>query len=654
MVLGVGLCGLAPADASACRIGATVSVARATLPGTGTDDASAPAIAAATDAYLAARAWLDADLLPRPDDADASVELPATEAVCVVLRLDGRVVGVGEDATADRGMLRRAVGRAVSEALGDRVIRAVRAEAADRVTARLALEVELAGPVTPLLGRTIADAARRATPGTDGLAVVRAGKVTRAFPARLLASDTADRPDRIIARLLLDAGLPAKDLPAFPADERVSLGRFRTVRLRADSPDGRPTIVERGGRTIAIAEIRPSTAALAASVLASRLVANTLPIDRGRPAEGSFLLGTYNPTAGVHDPPAATELDAALAAVALAEAAVTDALPEAIRSTAREASRALRAGARFDDAEDGPRRDAVAAMHAIACARLGDPIGGPHARLVRGACTRLAKPVDGDGAADPGAPILALAAAAALATDADGLRTELDAILARLLAPDRRSGDFTDAALPLALLVGIGTDDAVAADRGDAGARPMAGPPDTRARLVAILDACAVAAHELQARGGAEEAADGSTVDLSADLPEDLLGGVPLPSARAALADAQCLQLAAAIAIAEPHLPLERRAQRATDARWFLRFLLQHVADDPWVGGFRDESALRGLVRASLAGDDCPPAATAVGLLLAAASARHTFADAPAGPAAPASGPREASGTATPQAGSAP
>jgi hypothetical protein len=52
--------------------------------------------------------------------------------------------------------------------------------------------------------------------------------------------------------------------------------------------------------------------------------------------------------------------------------------------------------------------------------------------------------------------------------------------------------------------------------------------------------------------------------------------------------------------------------------RRFVRFLAQHVAADPWVDGFRSPDALRGLVRGSLASDDCPPAATAAGLLLVA------------------------------------
>jgi hypothetical protein len=97
-----------------------------------------------------------------------------------------------------------------------------------------------------------------------------------------------------------------------------------------------------------------------------------------------------------------------------------------------------------------------------------------------------------------------------------------------------------------------------------------------------------------------------------------MLGGYALPGMRAVRADAQGLRLAAAVA-------LLRRPEKAAHPldpglRASVRFLAQHVASEPWTDGFRRPAALQGLVRASLASDDCPPAATAAGLLLAAAA----------------------------------
>ena len=54
-----------------------------------------------------------------------------------------------------------------------------------------------------------------------------------------------------------------------------------------------------------------------------------------------------------------------------------------------------------------------------------------------------------------------------------------------------------------------------------------------------------------------------------------------------------------------------------------LRFLAQHVADDPWVGGFRSPEALRGLIRDSLGANSCPPDRLALGLLLALSASEN-------------------------------
>ena len=85
--------------------------------------------------------------------------------------------------------------------------------------------------------------------------------------------------------------------------------------------------------------------------------------------------------------------------------------------------------------------------------------------------------------------------------------------------------------------------------------------------------------------------------------------------------DCGCLRYAAAFAIAFPPADTATPEAIRTMTRRFVRFLAQHIADEPWVDGFRDPKALRGLVRWSLAGDDCPPMATSAGLLLSTAAA---------------------------------
>lgn len=555
--------------------------------------AVAPGEADALNAYLAARAWLDADALPAEESAAARVRLDGTAAVCVLLRLDGRLVGSGDAALAgasfdanapDRDLLlRRAVGRAVTKALSDSTIGAVRAAVGDKVTARLSLEVELAGSVRPLIGRTIAEASLRVDAGDEGVALLRGEQCFRAFPSRLLAADIASRPDRAITALILEAGLPVKDLNAFSAEDRVSLGRFATIRLRADTPADPPSQVTRAGRVIEAFELTPGRVRNLASQLAARLAGQVVPRDPADPAKGVALLGTLNPTADAYAPPFATARDAALGAVALAAAASSEGLSEPTRARARAQAAQL---ALSLDALGGEERDAAVDC-LLAIAARAHPDAALRARIA----TRIAA----QATAVSDDPILAsLLAAALLASDADRGAPRAAEIVRELLARHANApARLVDAALPLAF---------VAVDRSlDAG---------TRAALVRLFAEFSTLARSLQIRR-----ADPEFASLSADLE----GGLLLPEAGGGMPDTQCLPLATALALVEPYLPVEGRAGRLDSGRSFMRFLAQHVATEPWVGAFRNPAALRGLVRGDLSSDDCPPGPTAAGLLLAVA-----------------------------------
>ncbi|MEY2795638.1 MAG: hypothetical protein RIR10_1354, partial [Planctomycetota bacterium] len=258
--------------ATACRIVVAFMccIAATSVAAKSSAYAQAPSEDTAIDAFVIARGWLDRDALPPLESPDSAVALPDTKAISVILRANGRIVGRGEDATGDASMLRRATGRAIAEALGDATVRATRADLDDRVTVRLAIEIELAGATKPLLGRTIAEAATRIVPGTDGIAVLRGDEVFRAFPSRLLASDNADRPDATITMLMRSAGLPAKELREFATTERVSLGKFDTVRIQQGRPEWAPTIVTRAGRLIELDEVTPGLARTLTTQLAAR------------------------------------------------------------------------------------------------------------------------------------------------------------------------------------------------------------------------------------------------------------------------------------------------------------------------------------------------------------------------------------------------
>jgi hypothetical protein len=576
--------------------------------------------ATALDAYLLARAWLDADSLPAESSAAARVDLGPTTAVCAILRFDGRLVGAGEaqlprvgalrsdlgestaagsegpTADAARLLLRRAVGRAVSKALSEGTIDAVRREMGDKVTARLSLEIELAGTPRPLIGRTIAEACRRLVVGDEGVAVIRDGAIFRAFPSRLLAADVASRPDRTIAGLLIEAGLPVKDLHQYAPEDRVSLARFPTIRLRGTTPTAIPGRVTRAGRVVELQEISGGQVESLVGQLANRLAAQVVPRDPRAAAADVMLLGTLNPTKDVYEPIEASARDAALAVLALGRAANSSQLPQSIRDHARDRALVL-ARAQFREG-DAATVDAAAAYLLAAAVESFDD-----ASLARAAAdrARAARAASADGVQDaPSSAVLeVLRALSLLATEPTTGPADAEAIVAKVRASvaglDVR---LIDAALPLALVL----------------THPRASE-ETRRDVAATLSAIATLSRRIQIVVSTDE---------FRDVSPDVDGGLMLPGVSIGIPDTQCLPLAAALAIAHPLLdPSDEPDRRAATVR-FVRFLAQHVATDPWIGGLRNPNAARGLVRASLVGDDCPIGATSAGLLLAEAALAST------------------------------
>jgi hypothetical protein len=639
-----------------------------------------PSDEAAISAFVTARDWLDSDQLPALDAPASKVALDANvEGIAVVLRIDGRVVGLGTaevdpaDRTSSRELLvRRAVGKAVARALGDDTVRAVRSALDDKVTARLSLEIELAGPSRPLLGRTIKDAAMRVVPGRDGLMLYRGQARFFAYPSHLLANDTALQPEFTLTALIREAGLPVKELNEYSTDQRVSLARFATVRLRQPDAASAPELLERGGRTIPLSDGTPARARALATQLCARLAAQVVSDDAKdaaqTPSSTARLLGSYNPTADEYQPPFATDRDAALAAFALARAARSTHIPAPIQAHARVQAIRLLDGLRTLDAslpkpgtiESKTLEPETIAMALLAAgellkttpkhvedagasaqsnvadlARLSyfrDQLSSwkiskdtqpsrafPRRAQVTVACALLKTDALVPRVGNAAQPSIAALDARALLTslfarmytDAEKNPANLEADPSEIREEDTSvratRASLVQAALPLSLLI-----EGLADDQADDVQDDLLG---NLARFFEETRAAVARAQIIP--------------DPSLDIAPDIEGGLPLAQGRGTRADTRCLLLAAALRIANER----RTAPPVADAdrvdahesgpiveRRFLRFLAQHVAESPWCEGFRNPAALRGLVRASLATDDCPAAATPAGLLLAIGS----------------------------------
>lgn len=313
------------------------------MPVAGADDPpSEPDLDRGLAAWLTLRSWLDENETPSVDDDAASLEVPGLTATGVLLRLDGRVVGRGFDPEGDDRAIRRAYGRAVAQVLGDRVIRDLPEPWRSSPGRRLTLELELAGARSPLVGGTLAAAARRLDPGVDGVAVVRGETIAIALPGRLLAIGQGDDMAATLIRLLDEVGLPPKDLPELRRLDSVRLERFRTLRLGQAIPGDLPGVRQRSGAVVPRVPLVDLDLDDLVARLADRLARWQAPAASEQTPDAAESsrpwLGDYDPIARTHRPFDAPTADRLLAIWALSTVrsdAATVPRPEAIDDAER-------------------------------------------------------------------------------------------------------------------------------------------------------------------------------------------------------------------------------------------------------------------------------------------------------------------------------
>jgi hypothetical protein len=307
---------------------------------TGLATAKPPSMEEAVSGWLRARAWLDGNALPAETSEESRIEIAGAEAVGVVLRMDGRSIGRGDDPAGDDRAVRRALGRALAQAFGNERVRDLPAAIRSTLPSRLALELEFAGVDEPLLGGTLAAAARRVRPGIDGIAIRRGTSIARSLPGRELATGTAGATSSTIFRLLDELGLPPRDLPQLRELDQVSLRRFETIRIGQAASDEFPRVLLRSGDRVALGPLEPATI----EETRRGIVANMLghrPVDVEDAADRPRFLGDYDPIADRHEPFEATPADRLLAAWALAASATAGSGDPALDRRSRATAIAL-------------------------------------------------------------------------------------------------------------------------------------------------------------------------------------------------------------------------------------------------------------------------------------------------------------------------
>jgi hypothetical protein len=375
-------------------------------------------------AFNTLRHWVNDFETPKMDDASSRFNLGDASGVCVILRRSGRVMGVGSDATGDDLMLRRAAGHAMNDVMSDPALSSLsarlRREQAENPDAALALdsihadlgrslaiELEVAGKLEPLIGRELDQLARKIEPGVVGVALRHNQSLELAFPAHLRALNSGGEPAKLLLSIALRAGVPLKDISDLPNQQALGLYSFRTAALWQASSEQPPIATTRGDVLVPQSAVSRAGIARLADGIAQHLLASMWPDPPRAPNEAGpepanamssreplGIMGDYSPTADQYRPLLASPLDQALAAFALhryvvAQPPGTDSA--VVGRSISAAASLLRDLAGITPAEDDPRNDLAACaviVHAV-CEQTGVRNDPAIEQLFRDAAQRI-------------------------------------------------------------------------------------------------------------------------------------------------------------------------------------------------------------------------------------------------------------------------
>lgn len=299
----------------------------------------------AVTAWMTVEGWAEAFDTPAPEEPGARLAIRNSDGACVVLRRSGRIVGAGNHIASDDDLsVRRAAGHALAEVLAhpalERLTRqARRAEAGEDVEPggmtlddvramigpTLTVELEVAGPLQPIVGRSEAQLASQIQPGIHGIAIRRGTTILGRFPSQLRATEQIDRIDLVIAGLIRDLGVRRRgSLSDTLRREDIAFYRFETIDLAQNGPDGRVIELVRGTHAVEASAVTPTRLIAAADALASHLTGRLWPADAPAdwPATERYvrpvgLKGDYTPQHDDYRPAVAPPFAQSIAALAL-------------------------------------------------------------------------------------------------------------------------------------------------------------------------------------------------------------------------------------------------------------------------------------------------------------------------------------------------
>lgn len=270
----------------------------------------------------------------------ASSDFPAPAAASVTIRYEGKIIGRGQEVSAnpsgDAEVIVRAAETARTEASQRAPIErdALFEDNLRALAPRFALTIELAGPFIPFAPREYADAAIEVAPGLEGVAVRLGDRVAPMFPEAMLAggTDAGSALGSLVSRLSGDATLGLTKPADLSKDHGAVFYRFRATVIAQPGAGVPPMFLHRGGRVIPQSEISEAELRRWAQGLAQSLELRSLE---------SASAATYDPVHPATPSELASPADQLLCSMALGRFADVNGAAPAAASSAQKRSQAL-------------------------------------------------------------------------------------------------------------------------------------------------------------------------------------------------------------------------------------------------------------------------------------------------------------------------
>ena len=266
------------------------------------------------NAWYAVRQWVDQLQIPPKADEQAMVNIADATGCCVILRSQGRTVGVGTAHGDDGLMVRNATRQALGNALGDHAISALPDTMHADAGRQLTVELEVTGPLQPLIGDSFQEFTDDIHPLRHGMALRWGDDWAMQYPSQLRLVNNRPNAGRFDGMAIGLGRSPRAAGTALQQGEATAY-RFETIDLAQIDPESAPMELIAGTlrAPVPAKTTLRSRLALAQALLIDHINESMWPGD-----EQLGAMGTYVPSADRYDPLLAEPLDQALLAFALA------------------------------------------------------------------------------------------------------------------------------------------------------------------------------------------------------------------------------------------------------------------------------------------------------------------------------------------------